>query len=115
MPVKIESIDLSFQATYPANVEEARRLAVPIALKLIQRMNEGSNLMKYLANSPASLKNVVLVIGFKESFAGALDSIIIIGSKNLVSYKKYNEVGTRLVNLHRETFDEALSIVQQGG
>lgn len=113
MPVKIEDIRLCFMANYPTNIDQARKIVVPITLKFIQRMNEDKNLMKYLANSPASLKNIDLVISFKETFPGSLESVMITGSRNLVAYKKFNEERTKMIDLHRETFDEAVQILRQ--
>lgn len=71
--------------------------------------------MKYLANSPASLSNVDLSINFKCNFTGCLKSVLIIGSRNKVVYSKDNDAQTMLVDLHRETFDEAERIVNMRG
>lgn len=113
IPVKIEYIDLSFYGKYSADVEQARKIVIPITLKFIQRMNEDEDLMKYLANSPASLKNIGLSIRFTESSNDPFVFVNVTGSRNLVTYSKYNEEHTVLVNLHRETFDEAERIVLQ--
>lgn len=113
MPGKIYDIRLCFMANYPADVDQARKITVPLTLKFIQRMNEDENLMKYMANTPASLKNVNLTVAFKENFSGCLQSVMIIGSRNLVVYNKHNESGTALDDLHEETFYEAVNILRQ--
>ena len=113
MPDKIYEIKLCFMANYPADVEQARKITIPLTLKFIQRMNQDENLMKYMANSPASLKNVNLTVAFKENFPGCLQSVMIIGSRNLVVYNKHNQSGIGLDDLHEETFDEAVNILHQ--
>lgn len=116
-PVKIEEIILSYQANYCENIIGARKLAVEITHKMIDRMNQDANLLKYLANSPASLKNVSLTIGFKDpnnGETGVLDSVMVIGMRNNVVFNTYNETKTMLNTLHKETFDEAEKIITQG-
>lgn len=86
---------------------------VTITNLFIQRMNEDENLKKYLVNNPASLTNVDLTLGFNDNAQNPLNSIMVIGSKNLVVYNKYNETRTVLLDLHEETFDESERIVRQ--
>lgn len=112
-PVKIKWIHLSFSSPCPISVEEGRKLMVSITNLFIQRMNEDENLKKYLANNPASLTNVDLTLGFKDNVQNPLNSIMVTGSKNLVTYNKYNDEHTMLIDLHRETFDEAEKIVRE--
>ena len=112
IPVNIEWIGLSFYAGHSASIDEGRKLVVSITNRFIHRMNEDENVLKYLSNPPASLRNVDLTIRFDENSQSPLQSIMIIGSKNLVVYNKYDEK-RRLVDLHRETFDEAERIVEQ--
>lgn len=112
-PVKINWVDLRFSADCYASVEEGRRLIVPLVHKFIQRMNEDRELIKYLSNSPASIANVALTVRFKDGPTSPLQSIMIIGSKNLIVYNKYDEFRKRLLDLHEESFDEAVRLVQQ--
>lgn len=112
-PVKIKWVHLSFSSSSSISIEEGRKLIVSITNLFIQRMNEDENLRKYLANNPASLTNVDLTLVFKDNAANPLNSIMVIGSKNLVVYNKYNETRTILLDLHEESFDEAEKIVQQ--
>ena len=112
-PVKIEDIILRYKANYCENVEGARRLAVAITHKMIDRMNEDKNLLKNLSSNPAGVKHVELMISFLVENPGALQAVMIIGLRNKVVYNTKNEGGVGLVALHRETFDEAERIVQQ--
>lgn len=112
-PKKINWIHLSFSSRNSISIEEGRRLAVLIANLFIQRMNEDENLKQYLANNPASLTNVDLTLGFKDDVQNPINAIMITGSRNLVTYNIHNDEYTMLIDLHRETFDEAERIVQQ--
>ena len=112
-PVKLEDIILRFQANYCENLEGARRLAVAITHKMIDRMNEDKNLLKYLSSNPAGVKHVELMISFKDTAPGSLSSVMVIGLRNKIFYNTYNEAKNMLVDLHTETFDEAERIVQQ--
>ena len=114
-PVKIEDIFLSYQAKNCENVMGARTLAVEISHKMIDRMNQDDNLLKYLSSNPASIKNVDLTIAFNEGTPGALHSVMVIGSRNKVVYNTNSEDRSKLVNLYEETFDEAEKIVRQEG
>lgn len=113
-PVKIEDIILTYKADYCENVEGARKLAVEIAQKMIKRMNDDENLLKYLSSNPASVKNVDLRIIFKDSLngkiPGSLSSVSVIGLRNKVFFNTYNQSGM-LVTLHEEEFEEAEKLV----
>ena len=116
-PVKIEEIILSFQSDYCQDVVGARKLAVEITHKMIDRMNQDKNLLKYLSNNPASIKNVNLTISFKEQNSATsstpLQSVMVIGTRNKVVYNTENEDRSMLDTFLRETFDEAERILQQ--
>ena len=114
-PKKIEHIILSYQSKSYEDIAGARKLAVEIAHKMIDRMNQDDNLLKYLSSNPASLKHVSLTIGFKGSKqkTGALDSVMVIGSRNLLTFNIYNQNMTMLVTLKDEKFEEAEKIVGQ--
>ena len=112
-PVKLEDIILVYKANYCENIDGARRLIVEISNKMIDRMNADDNLLKYLSSNPASVKNVDLTIMFNGEDPGVLYSVMVIGLRNKVVYNTNNNERTMLINLHRETFDEAERIVQQ--
>lgn len=115
-PVKLKSIGIDFKANYCQNVNGARKLAVEIAHKMIEKMKQDINLQKYLSDIPATVKNIDLTIIFKESNDGKrtefLHSVMVIGSREKVFFNIDNS-SPRLVTLHEETFDEAERIVQQ--
>lgn len=116
-PVKLESISLTFEANYSKDVSSARKLVVEIAHQMIEKMNQDSNLQKYLSNTPATVKNIELTIIFKEEdkgkYPGPLNCVMIIGVRNKVIFNTLDEKKNRFVNLHRETFEEAEKIVKQ--
>ncbi len=113
-PVKIEHIILAFEANSIGDVKGARKLAVEISHKMIERMNQDANLLKYLSSNPASINHVDLTIGFKDpKTPGSLNCVMVIGSRNKVVFSTFNEDHTVLRDLHKETFDEAEKIVQQ--
>lgn len=116
-PVKIEYIFLSFQSPYCGEIKEARKLAIEIAHKMINEMNQDDKLLKYLSSSPATVKNVNLTIGFKDpnndKTPGALDSVTVLGPRKKVFFSTYNKSGVMLETLHEETYEEAELIVQQ--
>lgn len=118
-PVKLEYVSLDFKANYPENVSGARRLAVEITHKMIKKINQDLNLQKYLANTPASLKNVCLTIAFSESSAvkdkRSLNSIMVLGPRDKVVFNILDESEKMLIPLQRETFAEAEKIVMQEG
>lgn len=113
MPVKVDSIFLHFSSNRSITVERGRSLAVSVTNLFIKRMNEDINLTQYLANNPASISNVQLALNFEDNDQNPLCAIIVLGTKNLVTYYKYNDKHTKLINMHRETFEEAERIVQQ--
>lgn len=115
VPEKIEQVKISFEAGRPGTVAEARRLAVPVALKMIERMNESRYLKPHLADDPATIKNISLTIGFtdEDPSKNRIDSVLILGVKNVVIYSIHNEAKTMLIDLHEESFDEALKIWEQ--
>ena len=112
-PTKIKWIHLGFDSPQTMSIEDGRKMIVSITNLFIQRMNEDEDLLKYLVNNLASLTNVDLTLGFKDNAQNPLNSIMVIGSKNLVVYNKYNKDRTILLDLHEETFDEAKRIVHQ--
>lgn len=114
-PIKLEYITLSFEADRCENIIGARQFAVEIAHKMIEKIQEDVNLQKYLSNTPATVKNIDLTIGFKEikGNVGSLDSVMVIGVRNKIVYNAHDKVTTKLVDIYEETFDEAERIVKQ--
>lgn len=116
-PVKIERIILSYKANYCENIVGARKLAVDIAHKMIDSMNQDNNLLKYLSSVPASARHVNLTIIFKDpnnaKTPGALNSVMLIGLRDNLVFTTYNETMNMLVELHEESFEEAEKIVKQ--
>ena len=116
-PVKLESIILIFEADYCKDISGARQLIVAIAHQMIEKMNQDVKLQKYLSSIPATVKNVDLTIYFKEvkegQYPGLLNSVMIIGVRNKVVFSTLDETRKKIVDLHRETFDEAEWIMQQ--
>jgi len=121
MPDKIEEINLVFKGEYSEYLEGARRLAVPIALRMVNEMNRDKNLIPHLADYPATIKNICLTIGFRQENEenynqnNCLDSVMVIGMKGRILYNIYNEGKTRLIDLHRESFEEAQIILEREG
>lgn len=115
-PVKIEDIILSYKANHSENIEGARKLVVEIAHKMIKRMNDDNNLLKYLSANPASVRNVELTIIFKDPVngrcPGSLSSVSVIGLRSKVLFNTYS-LSEMLVTLHEEEFDEAEKLVSQ--
>lgn len=105
-------MDLRFSTNRPATISEAREIIVLLALKFVQRINEDKELMKFLANSPASVENISLFLRFAHSDTSPLQSAMVIGIKKLIVYNKFDEQ-ENLINMHRETFEEAEQIVRQ--
>lgn len=113
-PVKIEFINLSFYVDCVVTIEEARRLVIPICNKMVGALNKSDYLKPYLANNPASLKNISLTFSFKEDLnqKDLPQSVMVFGTKRLVLYNTLTHTTPMLRDLHRETFDEAVKILQ---
>lgn len=119
MPEKIEVVRLYFLVDSSGYLEGARHLAVGIALKLVDQINQDIQLRPYLETYPASVKNISLTLGFNQENEenlnqnNCLSSVMVIAYRGLVCYNIYDETGMSLIDLHKETFEEAKAIVDR--
>lgn len=113
-PVKIESIDLFFQSDSIASIEEARRLVIPIANRMVDAINRSEYLTPYLSNVPATLKNISLTLNFNEvqNNKTSIQSVMVVGKKKLIFYYTREKDKLKLKEVLEEPFDEAVKILQ---
>lgn len=113
-PVKIESIDLCFSINKSQEIEEARRLVIPIALKMLERINQCDYLQPYLSEHPFPLEKIMVGLCFDKATGkpNRLRSTTFHGSRNIIFYDTMDEKTYKQIEIHRETFDEAIKILQ---
>lgn len=107
---------VSFNSCASVNIEQARKLYIDIIEEYLRYVNEDEEVRPYLHNYPFTPVNLYFLLGFRENNQsikgeGHVASIVI--SRNIVYYDAYHTNSKKLYNLHKETYEEALSIVKE--
>lgn len=105
-PQQCEAVVLHFDAHRSATIEEARHLIVKAVLIAVDSAQEVKDFQQYLRDPPFTADHIFMMIGFKK---GALDMVSSTFGK--VWYDVWNEKANRFDTVLKETFEEALSIV----
>jgi len=141
MPKDVEKIDVIFVAYRNATVEEARKIEVTAIQKLVKRINEHEKIRPFLREYPFRPTRVGVSVSFRDEnderphdgsvayvcfakniiFYDAAEirkEMSLPGSdcrdpNNIINYPSEEELVENFVDLHEETFEEAVKILSR--
>jgi hypothetical protein len=117
VPDKVCIVELFFESNQQMNIQQARRLIIPIAEKMIDDLNADEKLRPYLKDYPATYKNIGAVIAFKVIHPDERDSecikSVFIGQINTILYVKKDAVTGYLYDVHEEFLEEGKRILAE--
>ena len=117
MMSNIQMMATSFQFFHEVNLEEARELVITTTLEYLKAINGSKEVRPYLEIYPFCPKNVEVMIWIKEpdGYDVPFDQIAQVTlSEGVISYYSYKyDPGNSYQTLHRETYEEALKIVNE--
>jgi hypothetical protein len=121
MSEDVDAISVRFLAYQRAGIEEARELEVKSTEKLLKMINEHKKIRSYLREYPFVSKRVNVSISFKDpNNRRYVDgSVAVVSNVNgKVYYDKAEpsktDITEELIDMHEETYEEALKIVNEG-
>ena len=114
----IQAVALGFVSYKALNVDEARKLYVNIVEEYLHRVNCNEEVHPYLHNYPFTINNLEFTIRFshpngKRIADGHVALMFFIENRNLLFYKGYDSNTDNFYLLHKESYEEALKIVQE--
>ena len=113
----IQEMGMSFQYFHVMNLSEARQLLVRTETEYLNEINNSKELRPYLHNYPFTYENIVIRIFIKnpDNTDVSLNEISYMSCiDGLLRYDLPYEKGSRVNReLHKETYEEALKIVQE--
>ncbi len=114
----IQAVALGFVSYKALNVNEARKLYVNIVEEYLHRVNCNEEVRPYLHNYPFTINNLKFTIRFshpngKRIADGHVAYMSFIASRNLIFYRGYDSNTDNFYLLHKESYEEALKIVQE--
>ncbi len=114
----IQQVDAFYDSYERLNVEEARRLFVDVAEGYISRYNQNEEVRPYLRNYPVTIDNFRIRIGFENENRQHMDGgyvalVSYINAKRRIFYSGYDHETKKFTDLHEESYETALEIVQQ--
>ena len=116
-PDKIQVVKFFFNSSEQMNVQQARRLSVAVAEKMIHEMNTDQKLRLYLQDYPATYKNIIALIAFEKIKRDDRNTeclhCVIIGSRDFISYIKEDSNTGRLYDAYEEPLTEAKRILAE--
>lgn len=115
MPYDIMEIDVWFQTMQPASVELARELIVNINKKFYRIINSDENIRPFLREYPFPIERLDILIQFDEFVKNTVSNnqIKCVSHTNgNISYLQDDETGHKYVAFYKESYGEALKIVQ---
>jgi hypothetical protein len=114
MMLDVEGFDIHLASNQQLDLQSARRMYISIMERLLAAINQDKSLRTYLAEYPfpASRLEVMLSPMFytPEQSKGDLVSLIFMIDNRIVYSKETSS--RKHVNMHEETYDEALRIVR---
>ena len=117
MMSNIQRMAISFQFFHEVDLDEARELIVTTTSEYLKAINGSKEVRPYLENYPFGLENVEVMIWIKEPDGHDVpfDQIAQVTlARGMISYYSYKyDPGNSYQTLHRESYDEALKIVNE--
>jgi hypothetical protein len=110
----IDLICLTFVGQYRLDVPAARRLYVDGVEDLLHRYNSSKIVRPYLHNFPFKINNLVFLLGFEDPSGKHVPSNfvgLVLCTNGKVDYSYYDPITQQFMDLHEETYEEALRIV----
>jgi len=93
-------------------IDEARKNIVKLTEFYLYKINNDPDLQNLLVSNPFCVTNLTLGIAYKKSGGGFSSEVAYSFAKEgAVCHCKYDSVKDMLVDLHRETYEEALATV----
>lgn len=113
MPEKINYVNISFIFNGYANIEEARRLIIPMLDEMYDQLVNDGKIIPHLSNYPPSRKNLDLGIIFINDHNPSSENIYCVdfcGKWDSFSYRKFLSENS-LDDVLKETYEEAKQIL----
>lgn len=118
----VKDLGFNFKANYRATLEEARIIQVTAMRRLVKIINGHSHIKPFLAVNPFTPKYVSIDISFEQPsriYDSSVTRVYNIPetapaeeNRNSIFYETKDVFFDRLVDLHKEVYDEALKIVR---
>ena len=117
MMCDIQQVDLQFGSPQYPSIDDARQLYITATQELIGAYNADLKIRPYLHEYPFTISNIKLTIRFSGRTPDCQDTqfvaLIFTNKHNVVYYEGYNFQTEEFFILHTESYEEALSTVQQ--
>lgn len=108
---RVTDFDTSFRATEVLDMNRARELIVDVVSKFITEINSNENVRNYLLNYPCTDRDVMVTIfsAYEGRWPGSIGMVTC--RNGSIKYCTDDEPMKPFVTVHRETYDEAVSIL----
>ena len=111
---EVKELGFRLRSTKKLNLEETRVLYVNCVAALLKEVNENEKIRPYLIKYPFTYENTDILIAFRERDSVPPPYIaLVLKANEFISYSTYNNKINFFDTLHRETFEEALKIVEE--
>ncbi len=114
----VKTFDLHFIAYKELDVNQTRRLFVRCVEDLLERVNSDVNIRPYLHTYPFTEEGTEIMISFFQPNGERVQKnyVALVHTLNgKIFYSYYNHKSEQLLNLHEESYQEALRICQEEG
>lgn len=111
---RVDRINLSFNSIQSLNIAESRILIINCTEELLKRINADKDIKPYLSHYPFTETGTDLSISFyqenRERVSAKFVAMVFTANGNIY-YSSYNHNKKKLIDLHEESYQEALKIV----
>ena len=111
---RVDQIDLSFNTVQNLNVAQARKLIIKCSEELLKRINADNDIKPYLSHYPFTEKGISLGVSFDQEDQKRVSSkfvAMVFTVDGNIYYSSYNHNKKKFQDVHEETYQEALKIV----
>lgn len=111
----VKEIYLDYISHEKLDVEEARRMYIPVMEDLLHLINSDINLRPYLHEHPFTCKNLQIMIAFRDEDGhsqGDEAVALVFVARCRIFYELYNKETEKYQVLYEEPYEEALEIVK---
>lgn len=108
---KVTDLDVSFRAPEVLDLFRARELVIEVVNRFVNEVNSNKDVRKHLLNYPCTPQD--LIVGIFSAYEGRQPASIVLVDCRNGSIVYYAEVGSLkpLIEVHSESFEEAVSIL----
>ncbi len=110
----VNKIDLSFNTIQNLNIAEARILIIKCTEERLKRINADKDIKPYLSHYPFTEKGIALSISFDDKDQNSVSAkfvAMVFTVNGDIYYSSYNHNKKKFQDLHEESYQEALKIV----